>query len=557
MPDHIAPAVFVEETSFLPKAIEGVPTSTTGFTGLTLTGPVWCPGGPGNCAPRLVTSFAQYERIYGGLQPILTEPGVVHPNYMAFAARAFFENGGTRLYVSRVFVEKRATGVTTLTDQKTWGYATRAVAVPGFPRARWRARWPGTFGNVKVTVTAGPGPNLELRVTVTANDNRVEVYDHLSLSPAHERYLGKVLSKDTPADDAAVVCIEIDPAAFTAHPGYSAALAAALVGNRKPRLSGGHNGGLYDASQLAGREADIHRAQAQATGLAALGSADDIAIVAAPDSAAIGDVDAKAAAVKAVIGHAEKYRYRFAVVDAPPGSSLGEVRRFRGRFDSTRAALYYPWVEVIDPLKPVEHPGPGGPSQGRPHDRLLLPPCGVVAGIYAQFDTERGVHQGPANEVIRGIIGLETNVSSADLAVLNPEGVNVLRSVEGRGHRVWGARTMSSDPEWKYVNVRRLFVFLEHSIDRGTRWAVFEPNDDRLWANVRRTVESFLFALWREGALLGNRAEEAFFVRCDRTTMTQNDIDSGRMICLIGVAPLKPAEFVIFRIGQWTADARA
>jgi len=166
------------------------------------------------------------------------------------------------------------------------------------------------------------------------------------------------------------------------------------------------------------------------------------------------------------------------------------------------------------------------------------------------------VHKAPANEIVRGLTQFEVNVNQARNEVINPEGINALRFFEGRGHRVWGARTMSSDPEWKYVNVRRLFNYVEHSIDKGTQWAVFEPNNQRLWDNVRRTIEDFLLVLWRDGALLGSKPEEAYFVRCDRTTMIQNDLDNGRLICLIGIAPVKPAEFVIFRIGQWTGDSK-
>jgi uncharacterized protein len=186
----------------------------------------------------------------------------------------------------------------------------------------------------------------------------------------------------------------------------------------------------------------------------------------------------------------------------------------------------------------------------------LLPPSGFVTGIYARSDIERGVHKAPANEVVQGLTKFEININKPRQDVLNPEGINALRFFEGRGNRVWGARTMSSDPEWKYVNVRRLFIYIEHSIDQGTQFAVFEPNNQRLWANIRQAVEDFLLVLWRDGALLGDKPEQAFFVRCDRTTMTQNDIDNGRLICLIGVAPTKPAEFVIFRIGQFTADAQ-
>ncbi|RMH34166.1 MAG: phage tail sheath family protein, partial [Nitrospirae bacterium] len=185
-----------------------------------------------------------------------------------------------------------------------------------------------------------------------------------------------------------------------------------------------------------------------------------------------------------------------------------------------------------------------------------LPPSGFVCGIYARNDVQRGVHKAPANEIVRGALRFETDINFAQQEVLNPLGINCLRSFPGRGLRVWGARTISSDPEWKYVNVRRYFNYLEHSVDRGTQWAVFEPNGERLWANIRETVSSFLYNEWISGALLGKNTDEAFFVRCDRSTMTQNDLDNGRLICLIGVAVLKPAEFVIFRIGQKTADSR-
>jgi uncharacterized protein len=254
------------------------------------------------------------------------------------------------------------------------------------------------------------------------------------------------------------------------------------------------------------------------------------------------------AAVNAVIEHCERLRYRMAIVDPPQDSSISQVREFRSQFDTKYAALYYPWVRLVDPTR---RPDPGGPTP-----MLDLPPSGYVAGIYARSDIERGVHKAPANEVVLGIDKFVTNVTFDRQSVLNPEGINALRFFEGRSNRVWGARTMSSDPEWKYVNVRRLFIYLEHSIDKATQWAVFEPNNERLWGSIRETVEDFLIATWRTGALMGTKPEEAFFVRCDRSTMTQNDLDNGRLICLIGVAPTYPAEFVIFRIGQWTADSQ-
>jgi phage tail sheath protein FI len=206
-------------------------------------------------------------------------------------------------------------------------------------------------------------------------------------------------------------------------------------------------------------------------------------------------------------------------------------------------------VQILDPTQ--------RPAQGAPPPVLLLPPSGFVAGIYGRTDAERGVFKAPANEPVLGLAGFESNITTARQDVLNPEGINALRFFPDRGFRVWGARTLSSDPEWKYVNVRRLFIFIEHSLQRGTQWAVFEPNNPMLWANIRQTIEDFLLVQWRDGALIGATPAQAYFVRCDRTTMTQNDLDNGRLIALVGIAPTTPAEFVIFRIGQWTADAHS
>jgi uncharacterized protein len=270
--------------------------------------------------------------------------------------------------------------------------------------------------------------------------------------------------------------------------------------------------------------------------------------VASPDAVRFDPASHKTA-VDDLIAHCEALKaYRIAIVDPPKDSSISEVRKFRSQFDSTYAALYYPWVEIIDPTAKVDPTA--APAT------LQLPPGGLAAGVYARSDINRGVHKAPANEVVLGITRFMQNVTFDRQSVLNPDGINALRFFEGRANRVWGARTMSSDPEWKYVNVRRLFIYLEHSIDKSTQWAVFEPNNERLWRNVRQSIEDFLLVVWRTGALMGTKPEEAFFVRCDRTTMTQNDLDNGRMICLIGVAPTYPAEFVIFRIGQWTADSK-
>jgi phage tail sheath protein FI len=280
------------------------------------------------------------------------------------------------------------------------------------------------------------------------------------------------------------------------------------------------------------------------TGLKAFEDIEDISIVAAPGSTfgyENGYRNDAATIVGLLISHAQRMRYRIAVIDAGDGQSIAQVRAMRARYDSKYAALYYPWVRILDPVTRQE---------------IYLPPSGFISGIYARNDINRAVYKAPANEVINLALGFEQLLNKSQQDILNPENINCLRFFEGRGMLVWGARLISSDPEWKYVNLRRYFAYLERSIDRGTQWAVFEPNGDALWANVRRTVEDFLLNEWQSGALLGDKPEKAFFVKCDRTTMTQNDLDNGRLICLIGIAPLKPAEFVIFRIGQWTADRK-
>jgi phage tail sheath protein FI len=178
-----------------------------------------------------------------------------------------------------------------------------------------------------------------------------------------------------------------------------------------------------------------------------------------------------------------------------------------------------------------------------------------MCGVWARTDIDRGVFKSPANEVVRTAADFELRINKAQQELLNPDGVNCLRFFPGPGFLVWGARTISEDPEWKYLSVRRYFAYLEHSIDRGTQWVVFEVNNEALWAAVRRTVEDFLLSEWKSGALMGTDPKQAYIVRCDRSTMTQNDLDNGRLVCVIGVAVAKPAEFVIFRIGQMTASA--
>jgi hypothetical protein len=396
VPENLAPGRYVEETSFRSKAIEGVGTSTCAFVGPTLEGPV-------GRTPEVLTSFEDFERIYGGVQDFAfgSDP-LLNRNYVAHAARSYFENGGARLYVMRVST-------------------------------------PGSGG--------GTLPSAQAYA------------DGLGLLPGLE-------------DVSTVAC-----------PGYSARAATDYQGIQDALLT--------------------H----------------------------VGD----------------PRRYRFGVLDAPPDQTPSAMRNLRASIDSTRAALYYPWVVVSNPL--------AGPHSAQPAE-IAVPPSGFVCGIYARNDVERGVWTAPANAIVRGALRFERNISNGEQKLLNPNGVNCLRDLPGRGLRVWGARTISSDPEWKYVNVRRYFNYLESSVDRGTQWVVFEPNGEMLWAKVRGMITDFLLNQWRSGALLGTRPEEAFFVRCDRTTMTLDDLDNGCLVCLVGVAVVKPAEFVIFRIAQKAADAK-
>ncbi len=300
-------------------------------------------------------------------------------------------------------------------------------------------------------------------------------------------------------------------------------------------LSGGTDGKVPGAIDYAGEEDETNGS----TGLAALEGIEDISIVMAPAAAA--HATTHKAVLMEVQKHCRKMRYRIGIADSRQGMSLGEVRAFRNDFDDSRLALYHPWVVIADPTGV--------------HNELAVPPAGFIAGICVRTDVDRGVHKSPANEVVMGALRFEQEINKFQQELLNPNGINCLRSFPGRGHRVWGGRTLSSDPEWKYVNVRRYFLYLERSIEKSSQWAVFEPNGEALWSNIRSGVEDFLFNEWKNGRLLGATPKEAYFVRCDRSTMTQNDIDNGRMVCVIGVAALTPAEFVIFRIGQKTADA--
>ncbi|GGJ24148.1 phage tail sheath subtilisin-like domain-containing protein [Neoroseomonas lacus] len=382
-----------------------------------------------------------------------------------------------------------------------------------------------------------------------------EVFRHLSLDHRHSRYAPSVigdingdlrLEDGRPEGESAYVRLTDTAANLAAteaiRPGPETLVDPLPTGQTQPARHALANGDdsvatLTDLTYIGQDDPE----PADRTGLNALRNIQQISLVAIP-----GQASAQLHAE--LIAHCELMRYRFAVLDGRTSEdSLADIQAQRQAFDTKYAALYYPWLTLPDPM----------PDNLAILRDFALPPSGHVLGIYARTDEDRGVHKAPANEVVRGITGLTRNLSKGEHDILNPSpvNINVIRDfrVDGRGIRVWGARCITSDSDHKYVPVRRLLIFLERSIDLGLQWVVFEPNSEALWARVRRTVANFLTDVWRSGALEGTKAEEAFFVKCDRTTMTQTDIDNGRLICVIGVAPVKPAEFVIIRIGLFTA----
>ena len=563
MPEYLAPGVFVEETSFRAKSIEGVGTSTAAFVGMTARGPTASEKTDG--LPPLLTSFSDFERYYGGIDD-LQIGGSAKRNFLAQSAGAFFANGGGRLYVARVL---GAGAKAATVDLNTAPAANKkGVLTARNPGGAQIANSGGVnfrvvFRLVELATTkrlarkqpAGTmiktGATVEfVGVSTIADDDtatviqslNVEVWDPtglvyesngLGLHSRHPRFIKTILGEKPPLARDALT----NPVKLTLGDQMTEAeILTALIPTGKERVAemiGGVDGtGGPGTPQV---EAALNR-------LLAL---EDISIVAAPGLSSFPEA---AAHNQLLIGHAEARRaYRIAVLDTPPDLEIQGAADVKGKIDSTKAALYYPWIRVANPLASTD---PLAPSE------IELPPSGHVCGIYARTDIARGVWKAPANETVTGALGLQRSVSFGEQEKLNPLGVNCIRELPNRGIRVWGARTISSDPEWKYVNVRRYFLYLESSIDRGTQWAVFEPNGEALWANVRTTISDYLYNEWVNGALLGSSAKEAFFVRCDRSTMTQNDLDNGRLVCLIGVAAIKPAEFVIFKIGQKTADAR-
>lgn len=524
MPEYLYPGVYVEEIQTGNAPIEGVSTSTTGFFGIAERGPMQA---------ALVTSFTEFVRWFGGFT---TAPnGAVA--YLAYAVEGFFQNGGLRCFIMRVASSSAATAF---------------LPVGGMTV---NAGGPGVNGNrIAVIVTNGslktnsndyfkltilywspsltvPGlgttPGTLLDPTILTNrataiqPTMTEVYDNLTANPLSTNYyLSAVNGVSNLVQLQQNSTAAISPTAITP-------------------LANGTDGAALVPGDFTG-DSDATVAPGGYVGLAALEQVDEISILCCPDEhyfEATNPADSLNIS-QAIVDQCELNKFRFGILQSPynapaPGSHYPSV-------PSEYAAYYYPWLEIVNPDTGVVMP---------------MPPGGHVAGIYARSDTNYNVAKAPANEPIMMIDSLQAQITNGQQALLNPVGVNCLRYFKAQGNLVWGARTTSPNPDWKYVNVRRLFIYVEKSILDGTQWVVFQSNDDPLWKRVVRSISDFLTGVWQQGMLQGQTKEQAYFVRCDRTTMTQADIDNGRLIAIIGIAPVKPAEFVIFRIGQWTAGA--
>jgi uncharacterized protein len=501
MPTYLSPGVYVEEVSSASKPIEGVGTAVAAFVGMAAKGPV--------NQPTLITNWTQYVQNFGD---------ITAGAYLGHAVYGFFQNGGGTCYVIRI-----GAGNGTDSDQVEQSSARARIG-----DLVVRALEAGQAGNdISIEVGEAPegSPEGSVRVVIRKGDD-TEEHEALPLS-------GKG-SLVTTLNRSRLVRVEVDPSV-----GQLESLPHGTT-----TLSGGELVQV-DVRQSQLSPDDYVGDSADRTGFGGLETIPEVTMVAVPDAMTafqqgVIDLEGLKAVQLAMVAHCELMGNRVAILDAPPSMNAQQVKDWRvdqAGYDSKFAALYWPWIKVFDPAT---------------GDNVFIPPSGHMAGIWGRNDDTRGVHKAPANEVVRGAIDLELKLSKGEHDMLNPVGVNCIRAFPGQGIRVWGARTLSSDPEWKYVNVRRLFNYLEDSILNGTQWAVFEPNDNALWAKLRRSIAAFLVMEWRKGALFGLTPSEAFFVKCDSETNPAEAIDVGQVTCEIGVAPVKPAEFVIFRLAQFS-----
>lgn len=577
MAEYLSPGVYVEEFASGGVPMEGVGTSTAGFIGMAERGPVVG-------VPELVTNFSEFKRTYGGY---LSENEFGDYRFLAYAVENFFVNGGSRCYIMRVAPQdaKASAGFAPSEDKPVLSFEAKnpgmwgdGITVTMIPQSKAKTQvkeiiTEGTEKKYKVKSSSGflagdivayvnedkvtynkivkSQDNLisfaadfeddivdeelvpkkvittcEMRVDVKFEDI-VETYENVSFNIESPNFIGKKLAKSN-----LVTVTYTESEETEVKPPFAQIVAAEDAAQAVVSFKGGSNGDISGVS--AADYMGVDNGAGKRTGIQSFVDNDVVSLMAIP-----GVVEPNVQL--SLVAHCENLASRFAVLDVPKDSKkTQDVIAHRDLFDSNYAALYHPWLMVFDPLD---------------KKNIAIPPSGSVLGIYARSDNSRGVHKAPANEVVRACVGLDCQFNKGEQDILNPKGVNLIRSFPGQGIRVWGARTASSNGSWKYINVRRLFIFIEESIKANTNWAVFEPNDENLWDRVKRTISVFLNNMWREGALAGTSPEEAFFVNVGRDTMSQDDINNGRLICVIGVAPVKPAEFVIFRLTQKTSDS--
>lgn len=511
MPSYLSPGVYVNEVAAGTRPIEGVGTAVAAFVGLASKGP--------DNQPTLVSNWTQFSETFGDFIP---------GSYLAHAVYGYFLNGGGNCYVVRIGADggreedkpKQAPkAVTASPTAEIGGYRLTAKSTAANPKP------------VTVEIADPSGENVpedQFKIVITVEGKQPEVWDNVTTKRGPNNAATKIS-----AESKIVTIEEVATGGALVKPDKGTIQLVAPEPEPEPPTTEELN-----ADDYVGDAADR-------TGFSGLEAVDEVTMVAVPDLLAAyeqGSVDLET--VKAVqlaaIAHCELMGDRIAIIDPPPNLNAQQIKDWRmdgGGYDSKFAALYWPWVKVFDP------------STGT---NRFVPPSGHMAGVWARNDDTRGVHKAPANEVVRGVTSLQTQITKTEQELLNPIGVNCIRTFPGRGIRVWGARTLSSDAEWRYLNVRRLFNYLEESILQGTQWAVFEPNDPALWSRIRRTISAFLTNEWRKGALFGLTPEQAFFVKCDSETNPAEGIDAGQVVCQIGVAPVKPAEFVIFQLSQFS-----
>jgi phage tail sheath protein FI len=516
MPSYLTPGVYVEEIPSQSKPIEGVGTSVAAFVGLA-------PGGPIN-TPMRISNWTQFARLYS--DPSDPESGPFMAGaYLAHSLYGFFSNGGTVCWVVRVGANGESKRPAALLGARSQDgvEAFRAVALEG-------AREP-----IKVELSEEPPEPGSPGGDGGSDQPRYKLV--ISAGPDQEEHTGLSLRKGRN-----YLATKVNTA--------SKLVQIEEIGNASPEqkalLPGTYELGVASKPGELLNAEDIEGDVSRRTGMGGLTAIEEVTMLCVPDLpnlAQNGDDSLVRDLQGKMVAACEQNGDRMAILDPPPDLLPQEVLDWRMKvagYDSKFATLYYPWIEVMDPIR------------RRP---LMVPPSGHMAGVWARSDSTRGVHKAPANEVVLGANGLSFQVTGPEQGELNRVGINCIRAFPGRGIRVWGARTLSSDPEWRYINVRRLFNFISESIMQGTQWAVFEPNDQRLWTALRISATNFLTRIWRSGALFGATPADAFYVKCDEETNPPDLVEAGQVTCEIGIAPVKPAEFVVFRITQLQLEA--